>query len=557
MAKLPSYSVDFDKTTFSLFVPDWARRAVRSSSGQLSNAPTEDQEMLKYYGSAVLGITSELSFEKAAETYFNKQIDGIEDALKEAGILGAEEKLDDDQREAIKANIVAKMDDEAVRQERKNELTSLNNALNSTDKEIITLSKEIKQLDALAAKGKLSKTEIKEAKALDASIKSQDPDKLEQAKQYSETLKQRDKQERLLELNGLAQEAQAFDKAIPGSTPVYTPVALVRDHAQQTRDNMLRYAKVDLSADLLPDNLKIKVPDAQKPALNDALKQKQQEAEATLTQEINSSINNLDAAIREEQRRTKTAIRAFGEISAESIGASSKEIDALRVALSKKNVHGIQHRKVQMADGRTEEVLCPLKSRSGLDITASEGDNGEVRFSMQMPNNWLSAGYYHGSDHSRKDVRNLAELVKATGAKGIQYNISGKSDRTNKLLARQAYEEAIVAGFDPKDIEIKIGGSKISYNDLFQRGDDNNKKGVKPISETGMQRRGTKQSAEEQIEKNFLNNQNLMKERQRGFKEHMQSARNDLESTKQQQAKQNQTTTNTPDPNQGQNTGPA
>lgn len=540
MVKLPSFSVDFDKTTLSLFIPEWARRVVRSKSGRLSNAPTEDQALLKYYGQAALGITSELSFEKAAETYFNKQIDGIEAALKEAGVLGKEAKLTDDQREEIKKNIVAKMDRSNVKDARKAELDSLNTKLEDIEKnkkDIVTLSKEIKQYNALAAKGQLTKAERKELDGLGASLKSQDKTKVGQAKQYSEDLRQRDEKERLLKLNGLAQEGKTFDNSIPGRTPVYTPVACVRDEAQKTRDVMLRYAKVDLTTDMLPSS--ITVPDESKAKLNKALQQAQQDAEATLTEEINKSINNLDAAIREEQRRTQTAIRAFGEISAESIGADPKEVQALRQALSKKDVHGIHG----TYDTETK-TYSPLKSRSGLDITASQADNGEVRFSMQTPGTWLHAGYYHGSDHSRKDVRNLAELVKATGAKGIRYNISGKSDRTKKLLARQAYEEAIVAGFDPKDIEIKIDGNTISYDDLFQRGKENKDKGLKPINETGMQRRAEKQTAEEQIEKNFLNNQTLMKERQASFKENMDTTRNHLEKTKQQAAKHSPAETN-------------
>ena len=74
------------------------------------------------------------------------------------------------------------------------------------------------------------------------------------------------------------------------------------------------------------------------------------------------------------------------------------------------------------------------------------------------PWEWKSSLDPRGS--VKADMRSLAEMVKATGSKGIKYDLQFSDPELAKKRAKQALEAALEAGFALEDIKINLNGKE-------------------------------------------------------------------------------------------------
>ena len=108
-------------------------------------------------------------------------------------------------------------------------------------------------------------------------------------------------------------------------------------------------------------------------------------------------------------------------------------------------------------------------TRSGQRIGIQEGAEGQLNFSLQMPAYpWYGRNSYYTSkaDHALNDLRIMAEMVKATGAKGIEFKIEQDNPKLKLHMARKAFQAALDAGFEEDQIDIIVDGKRKSRTDL-------------------------------------------------------------------------------------------
>lgn len=128
-----------------------------------------------------------------------------------------------------------------------------------------------------------------------------------------------------------------------------------------------------------------------------------------------------------------------------------------------------------------------LKSVTGADITQPEPGTFTVNFSKTNNFNFDSIGSLGGlTTTSKADLVNIAEGVRASGYDQITTNIKFPMDQDRAMeLGRQAYEAALIAGFnpvaaeDPKDptktipyITITVNGEEKKPEELFANQQD-------------------------------------------------------------------------------------
>lgn len=82
----------------------------------------------------------------------------------------------------------------------------------------------------------------------------------------------------------------------------------------------------------------------------------------------------------------------------------------------------------------------------------------------------ISSPLYHLDPRQcfKTDCATLANAIKATGSKGIEFNVDFSPPKIAEEKARQAWEAAREAGFKDEDITINLNGSPVKAEDLFK-----------------------------------------------------------------------------------------
>jgi hypothetical protein len=91
-------------------------------------------------------------------------------------------------------------------------------------------------------------------------------------------------------------------------------------------------------------------------------------------------------------------------------------------------------------------------------------NNGDGSYALQLSKDWI---YFDRKVRDltksvEKDLTSLAHTIKACGEEAITMDINCKDPEKAKELGRKAYEACIVAGFEPKDININVNGQLMS-----------------------------------------------------------------------------------------------
>lgn len=110
-----------------------------------------------------------------------------------------------------------------------------------------------------------------------------------------------------------------------------------------------------------------------------------------------------------------------------------------------------------------------LESTTGRKIErAADGT-----FSMQLPNRFFSAGYYSdgglGLNRRATDFLCLASAVRSCGYPKITMSVSHSDPEHAEELARQAYQACRDAGYDDKDITIKVNDKAMKADEIFKK----------------------------------------------------------------------------------------
>lgn len=109
-----------------------------------------------------------------------------------------------------------------------------------------------------------------------------------------------------------------------------------------------------------------------------------------------------------------------------------------------------------------------LESTTGRKIERS----ADGTFSMQLPNRFFSAGYYSdvGSLNRRAtDFLCLASAVRSCGYPKITMSVNHNDPEHAEELARQAYQACRDAGYDDKDITIKVSDKAMKADEIFKK----------------------------------------------------------------------------------------
>jgi hypothetical protein len=97
--------------------------------------------------------------------------------------------------------------------------------------------------------------------------------------------------------------------------------------------------------------------------------------------------------------------------------------------------------------GKLDKIL----SRTGKEITHANDE-----FKLNMDSAIWNPSYYIFESNVKHDIELLVMAVKATKSSTITMNVDFDNDDLQKKRARQAYQACIDAGFDTKNITIKI-----------------------------------------------------------------------------------------------------
>jgi len=121
-----------------------------------------------------------------------------------------------------------------------------------------------------------------------------------------------------------------------------------------------------------------------------------------------------------------------------------------------------------------------LTSLSGKRIKVTANDQG-LGFAIDFPSPLLDPNYWISPEnYPRADLRCMAELIKATGAKTITTTIKSgmfANPERELRLAQQAWEENLAAGFKEEKITIKMGDRTMTKEQLFPQSEEDKKAG--------------------------------------------------------------------------------
>lgn len=105
--------------------------------------------------------------------------------------------------------------------------------------------------------------------------------------------------------------------------------------------------------------------------------------------------------------------------------------------------------------GISVKELPLIKSLTGKEIHQTSPGTFEVKMDSNL---WDWRYYQSPRQNIETDFKLMAQAVRACGYDKITLNCDYDDPEISKERARQAYEAAIEAGFDPKDIVVKIHG---------------------------------------------------------------------------------------------------
>ncbi len=90
-------------------------------------------------------------------------------------------------------------------------------------------------------------------------------------------------------------------------------------------------------------------------------------------------------------------------------------------------------------------------------------------FRITLPNHFFRPDYYSDpNNNTKKDIASIVEKIKAQGHTAITISIEHKTPEHALELARESYEAALEAGFEPQNINIHMNGKKMTQDDLFK-----------------------------------------------------------------------------------------
>lgn len=96
--------------------------------------------------------------------------------------------------------------------------------------------------------------------------------------------------------------------------------------------------------------------------------------------------------------------------------------------------------------------------------------NTDGSYSMKLSKDWIffDRKARDATKSVEKDLASLAHTIKATGAETITMEIKAADPDKAKELGKKAYEAAIKAGFEPRDINIVVNGK--SLTEKYEKG---------------------------------------------------------------------------------------
>lgn len=172
---------------------------------------------------------------------------------------------------------------------------------------------------------------------------------------------------------------------------------------------------------------------------------------------LNTAKKNLEQA----ETRLK---KAKEDSDQDNIDKYEKEIEEYN-----KEINKLNQKVGGQAQSKFMELIAPnqgFTSLSGRKINVGANDQG-LTFQMSFPAPLFSPGYYLSREHNTKaDLVCMAELIKATGAKNIYFNIDCRNPKRKQQLMQEAYEAALEVG----DFEsITINGEKITKENMHEK----------------------------------------------------------------------------------------
>ena len=179
-----------------------------------------------------------------------------------------------------------------------------------------------------------------------------------------------------------------------------------------------------------------------------------------------------------------------------------------------------------------------LTSLSGQKITPTVSGQGELGFKIDFPAPIFDPFYYTSGEHNTKaDLVCMAELVKATGAKGITTTISSgwlSNPKREHRLAQEAWEAALEAGFDEDKITIVFGGkiiTKENITELYQDIDKQTGKDTGKHAAKQQRAQASKQTADQARAEVKAAQAPQIKQQQEALKHALGAGRNKLSET--------------------------
>ncbi len=154
-----------------------------------------------------------------------------------------------------------------------------------------------------------------------------------------------------------------------------------------------------------------------------------------------------------------------------------------------------------------------IETALGTPIKAEKTADGGYTFSIEMPGKSWLPGYHHSpNDNPSLEFKVLAELLRATGSEKAVVNVNCANDKMAMNLARKAFAECRKAGFEEKNITVKINGR------VFKAGDVNDK-------EAGLFKGHEQRKASTETRAAIANKTRDQTQDQAGFKKEMDSVR--------------------------------
>ncbi|KTD16683.1 hypothetical protein [Legionella jordanis] len=201
--------------------------------------------------------------------------------------------------------------------------------------------------------------------------------------------------------------------------------------------------------------------------LKDTWKKSQKNAFSQFEKTYNESIKDIQEAIQRERDR----IAYIGAMR----DRNDKEFrDAIDKLIQQKGAQGAATFSSNPNSGSADlkgikvDDLPLLKTITGRNIR--KGEDGS--FHLELP--WYHRVQYWFSHHQKidYDIQSIAEAIRACGYDKITMEVSHNDPEEAEEYGRKMYEACINAGFDPKNITIKVNGEERKLEKTTKDGKD-------------------------------------------------------------------------------------